>query len=396
VELMTKRKLPLSRFKVIDLTLARAGPTCVRVLADWGADVIRIEQPSATGEEVIGKRDGSDFQNLHRNKRAITLNLKSDEGREVFMRLAREADVIVENMRSNVKFRLGVDYESVRAVNPGIVYASISGFGQDGPYKDRAGVDQIAQGMGGLMSITGLPGQGPVRVGVPISDLCSGAYLAQGVLIALLEREATGEGQWVTTSLLEAQIAMLDFQATRWLVDHEVPKQEGNFHPTSIPTGVFKTADGHVNIAATGQRLWTRLCETLGATELVEHTDYATAKLRSKNRHALHDKIGAYIETRLSAFWVETFSKAGIPCGPINSVDQVFADPQVQHLGLVSHVEHGRLGVLDLVKPPIQLSLHDRSLRSPAPDMGADTDRVLESLGYDDEAIRALRSKQVI
>jgi crotonobetainyl-CoA:carnitine CoA-transferase CaiB-like acyl-CoA transferase len=277
-------KLPLQRFKVIDLTHARAGPACVRVLADWGADVIRIEQPPSldTKEELAGKRHGSDFQNLHRNKRAITLNLKDESGHEVFMKLAARADVIVENMRANVKHRLGIDYEAVRKVNPRIVYGSISGFGQDGPYAARAGVDQIAQGMGGLMSITGLPGQGPVRAGVPIADLTAGAFLAQGILIALLGRDESGEGTWVQTSLLEAQIAMLDFQAARWLIKGEVPKQEGNNHPTGIPTGVFETADGHINVAASGQRIYERLCRTLDAPELLEDERFQTKPVATR------------------------------------------------------------------------------------------------------------------
>jgi crotonobetainyl-CoA:carnitine CoA-transferase CaiB-like acyl-CoA transferase len=207
---VSERSLPLSRFKVVDLTAHRAGPTAVRQLADWGAETIKIEAPSAINKEktgTLGARHGFDLQNLHRNKRSLTLNLKSDEGKEVFFKLVKDADVVVENYRSAVKHRLGIDYEACRKVNPRIVYGSISGFGQDGPYGKRPGVDQIAQGMGGLMSVTGLPGQGPVRVGIPICDLTSGMFLAQGILLALLEREVSGEGQWVHTSLLQAIIA---------------------------------------------------------------------------------------------------------------------------------------------------------------------------------------------
>src|SRR5512140_2132903 len=282
----------LARFKVLDLTRVRAGPTAARQLADWGADVIKIELPKGLDEsDMGGPRHGPDFQNLHRNKRSLTLNLKEKDGIEIFKKMVESADVVIENYRPDVKFRLGIDYETIRAVNKRIVLASISGFGQDGPYRERPGFDQIAQGMGGLMSITGLPGQGPVRVGIPVADLTAGLFAAMGILTALLEREVSGEGQWVSTSLLQAQIFMLDFQAARWLQQGEVAKQAGNNHPTSIPTGVFKTKDGHINIASTGQVMWERLCNAIDAPELINHADFATSALRSKNRDALNAEI---------------------------------------------------------------------------------------------------------
>src|SRR3954453_20334016 len=236
--------LPLDGFTVLDLTAHRAGPTAVRQLADWGADVIKIEMPDEHTDATGSRRDGPDFQNLHRNKRSLSLNLKSKEGLAIFMKLAEKADVVVENFKSTVKHRLGVDYEAVKKINPRIVYGSISGFGQDGPYEGRAGVDQIAQGMGGLMSITGHPGGGPIRVGIAINDTSAGLLLANGIVLALLDRERTGEGQVVSTSLIEAQIYMLDFQAARYLMAGEIPRQEGNNHPTGIGTGTFQTSDG--------------------------------------------------------------------------------------------------------------------------------------------------------
>ncbi len=309
---MTIGTLPLSRFTVLDLTHARAGPTAVRQLADWGANVIKIERRGDDGRDVTGaRRDGFDFQNLHRNKRSLTLDLKTKDGLAIFMDLAKDADVVVENFRSTVKHRLGVDYESVKKINPRIVYGSISGFGQTGPYAARPGVDQIAQGMGGLMSITGLPGQGPVRVGIPIDDLCAGILLAQGILMALLERETSGEGQWVHTSLLEAQIFMLDFQGSRWLMAGEVAKQAGNDHPTGIPTGVFPTSDGQINIAASGDHMFRRFCEAADAMSLLDNPDYATGLARSKNRKALNETIGEITKKRPAAYWVELMNEVG-------------------------------------------------------------------------------------
>jgi formyl-CoA transferase len=389
---------PLARFTVLDLTRVRAGPTAVRQLADWGANVIKIEAPASidSAKGMGGIRDGPDFQNIHRNKRGMTLNLKSPEGHAVFMRMVEKADVVVENFRPDVKTRLGIDYDALAAVNPGIVLASISGFGQDGPYAMRPGFDQIAQGMGGLMSITGLPGQGPMRVGVPIADLSAGLYTAIGILIALLQREETGRGQWVRTSLLQAQIAMLDFQAARWLMDNEVPPQAGNNHPTSIPTGVFRTTDGHINIGCSGDVMWQRLCEVLGADELLEHPDYADGEARSINRDALNAAIEAYTEKRSSNDMVESLNAAGVPCGPIYSIDEVFADPQVQHLGMAKTVEHLTLGNIDIVNNALTLGGAPEMTYRATPKRGQHTGEVLAEFGYDESEISELAERGVI
>ena len=388
-------KLPLSRFKVIDLTRARSGPTAVRQLADWGADVLKIETPDNDATEV-GSRTSPDFQNLHRNKRSLTLNLKHPEGLEILRRLVEGADVLVENYRPDVKHRLGIDYERLRAINPRLVYASISGFGQDGPYADRPGLDQIAQGMGGLMSITGLAGQGPVRAGIAIADLTAGVFCAMGILLALLEREESGEGQWVQTSLLAAQVAMLDFQAARWLLAGEVPEQAGNNHPTAIPTGVFATADGHINIAGSGHELFTRLCKALGAEQLAGDPAYSSGKARLRNRDQLNAAIEAITRTRPSAEWIEILNRAGVPCGPINRIDQVFADPQVRHIGIARAIESPEHGRRELVGQAVDLSRTPWELRTPTPEKGEHTDAVLSALGYDAAAIAGLRARGAI
>jgi crotonobetainyl-CoA:carnitine CoA-transferase CaiB-like acyl-CoA transferase len=391
-------RLPLSRFKVIDLTLARAGPSCVRTLADWGADVIRVEPPpsDADANELVGRRDGSDFQNLHRNKRAITLNLKTDEGREVLMRLAEQADVIVENMRPGVTKRLGVDFESVKTRNPRIVYGSISGFGQYGPYSARPSIDQIAQGMSGIMSVTGIPGQGPVRVGVAVTDIMAGAFLAQGILIALLDREVSGEGRWVQTSLIEAGLTLLDFQATRWTMDKKVPPQEGNYHPTNVPMGLYPTADGFLNLAATSNKNFKIFCKLIDREKMAADPRFTSSALRARNKEALNELIATALRAKTSREWFEIMVEAGLPCGPVYNIKDAFADPQVEALRIVRPVAHPRLGDINLIAQPCEITGFDRSIRTATPDLGEHNDEVLRSLGYDAEAIEKMKAKRVI
>lgn len=388
----------LSRFTVLDLTRVRSGPTCVRQLGDWGANVIKIETPPhlEKGEGPGGPRENADFQNLHRNKRSMTLDLKSPQGLAAFLRMVEKADVVVENFRPDVKDRLGIDYQSLKKVNKGIVLASISGFGQDGPYRERPGFDQIAQGMGGLMSITGLPGQGPVRVGIPIADLCAGLFAAMGVMTALLERDVSGEGQWVSTSLLQAQIFMLDFQAARWLQQGEVAKQAGNNHPTSIPTGVFKTKDGHINIASTGSVMWERLCNAIEAPELLKNSDYANGAARSKNRDALNAEIDKRTEHKTSAEWIALFNKIGVPCGPIYTIDQVFADEQVKHLGIAQSAirPDGKQQVF--VGQPMSLSRTPSKIVATPPGQGQHTDELLKEFGFADKDIAELHAAKAV
>ena len=383
----------LSHLTVLDLTRVRAGPTAVRQLADWGAQVIKIEMPAALddGEGIGGPRDGSDFQNVHRNKRGITLNLKSPEGVAILKRLAERADILVENYRPDVKTKLGIGYETMAAVNPRLIYASISGYGQAGPYRLRPGFDQIAQGMGGLMSITGLPGQGPVRVGIPIADLSAGIFCAWGIAVAVIEREKSGKGQWVQSSLLQAQLFMLDFQAARWLMQGEVAKQAGNNHPTSIPTGVFRTRDGHLNVAASGGRIWLRLCNAIGAPELAEHPDYRTGALRSEHRDQLHADLERHLAARDTAEWVDLLNDAGVPCGPIYAIDQAFADPQVRELDIVQNV-----GDVPYLGQPVTLSRTPSRVVAHPPALGEHTDEVLREIGFDDAGIARLKSQGIV
>jgi crotonobetainyl-CoA:carnitine CoA-transferase CaiB-like acyl-CoA transferase len=386
----------LSHLRVIDLTRVRAGPTCAKQFADWGADVIKVEAPATEGDDGFGPRQGSDFQNLHRNKRSLTLNLKDSRGVGVLKRLVKTADILIENYRPDVKHRLGIDYDALAQVNPGLIYASISGFGQDGPYRDRAGFDQIAQGMGGLMWVTGLPGQGPVRAGIPVADLTAGLYAALGILIALEERARSGKGQWVQSSLLSAMVAMMDFQAARWLVEGHVPGQAGNDHPTSIPTGVFPASDGYVNIAAAGNVIWTRVCEALGAPGLATRAEYATGALRSKNRAALNELLAGLTRRHSSRELIELLNKAGVPCGPIYKMNEVFDDPQVRHLGMAVPVPKRGGGELSLVGPALRLSRTPARMKRAMGPAGEHDEEILRELGYVQAEIAQLRAGKVI
>jgi crotonobetainyl-CoA:carnitine CoA-transferase CaiB-like acyl-CoA transferase len=388
----------LSHLRVLDLTRVRAGPTCCRILADFGADVIKIEAPPGIdpNEGMSGPRDGFDMVNLHRNKRSLTLNLKQPAGREVFMRLAGTADVVVENFRPDVKDRLGIGYEALRAINPRIILASISGFGQTGPYRRRAGFDQIAQGMGGLMWVTGTPGQGPMRAGIAVADSAAGIYAATGILIALAERERSGFGQWVHTSLLAAQIAMMDFQAARYLVDGEVPEQAGNDHPHATPMGAFPTKDGFINIGVAGNAQWRALCTALERPDLPDNPDYATQPTRLRNRTKLKQELESILRTRTSADWIERFDEHSVPAGPIYKLDEVFRDPQVAHLGMAVEIAHPRGNRTHVIAEPVVLSRTPAKVVSPLPELGSHSDEILREAGYDEAEISQLRQSKVV
>ncbi len=383
----------LARFRVVDMTQVRAGPTCCRQLADWGADVIQVQMPEhMRGDDTLGGQDGSDYQYTHRNKRSITLDLKQPEGIALLKRLLGTADVVVENFRPDVKSRLGIDYESLAADHPRLVYASISGFGQTGPLSARPGFDQIAQGMGGLMSVTGLPGQGPVRVGIPIADLCAGIFAAQGILVALLERESSGRGQWLHTSLLEAMVCMMDFQTSRWLIDGEIATQAGNYHPTSIPTGVYKARDGYINIAVFGSKIWERFCTILEAPEWATDAKYKDKAARSVNRDSLNAEINRRLAAHDRQHWIERLNAGGVACGHINDLKEVFEEPQVQHLGMVKDVVSEHHGAQRLVGQPVQLERTPSTIARAAPRRGEHTLEVLDELGLGGEEMARLKA----
>jgi crotonobetainyl-CoA:carnitine CoA-transferase CaiB-like acyl-CoA transferase len=388
----------LSHLRVLDLTRVRAGPTCCRILADFGADVIKIEAPQGVdpNEGISGQRLGYDMQNLHRNKRSLTLNLKKPEGRDILMRLVETADIVVENFRPDVKDRLRIAYDDLRAVNPGIILASISGFGQTGPYRDRAGFDQIAQGVGGLMWVTGNPGQGPMRAGIAVADSAAGIYAATGILIAVAERERSGQGQWVQTSLLQAQIAMMDFQAAAYLVEGKVPGQAGNDHPYSTPMGVLQTADGFINIGVGGEGQWVALTRALDRPDLAANPDYAVQDQRFRHRAKLMAELGEIFSTRSSADWLERLAAEGVPAGPIYKVDEVFADPQVEHLGIARPVRHPQLGDIRLVGQPIDMSRTPPEIATPTPDPGAHSEEILREIGFGEAAVADLRALGVV
>ncbi len=389
----------LARFRVLDLSRVRSGPNCVRMLSDFGADVVRIEPPQGVDPNealFAANRYGGDFQNINRNKRSMTLNLKKPGALGILMRLVQAADVVVENWRPDIKKKLGVDYQSLAAVNPRIILASISGFGQDGPYAARPGFDQIVQGMGGLMSVTGHAESGPVRAGLAVADMSAGLYAALGILTALLEREVSGRGQWVHASLLHAQIAMMDFQAARYLNDQDVPVQVGNDHPTCSPMGLFECSDGVFNLGASGEGNWARLCRLVNRPDWLADPDFSDEPLRVKNRQRLNAELDLIFSGGTMAHWVDALNQAGVPAGPVYTVPQMFEDPQVRHLGVTGSLMTHSGKEMHYITQPVTLDRTPATLVAPAPQWGEHTDEVLQEAGYSLEEVREFRADAVV
>jgi len=385
--------MPLSHLRVLDLTQVRAGPTCTRLLADFGAEVIRIERPG----EPDRAREPFDAVDLHRGKKSILLDLRKPAGLEIFRRLVPTADVVVENYRPAVKFRLGVDYEALAALNPRLIYASISGFGQSGPYADRPGYDQIVQGMAGLMSLTGTAETGPLRVGIPIADLLGGYFAAIGILVALVERERSGRGQWLDTSLLGALVGSLSFQAGKYLNTGQVPPPVGNHHPLTSPMGVYRTRDGHLNLAVGSEAMWRRFCEAVGRPDLAADPRFESNQQRIDHRPELNRIIEEEIFARGGTReWVERLNAAGVACGPIYDVGQVFADPQVHALHLVEEVQHPAHGPMRVLGQPVCLHRTPAKVAAPSPLPGQHTREILAALGYDAAAVQRLLAEGVV
>ena len=392
----------LSGVRVLDLTRALAGPYCTLMLGDYGADVIKIELPGRGddtrhwGPPYI---DGESayFLSINRNKRSLTLNLKDPAGREVFMRLTRNADVVVENFTPGVVNRLGIDYEAVKAENPRIVYSSISGFGQTGPYREKPAYDQMMQGLGGIMSLTGDPDGQPQKTGVALADIGAGMLAAYAVMTALFHRERTGEGQYIDVSMLDLQVAWLTYQAATYFATDTPPPRVGAAHPNLVPYQAFKCADGkYINVAVGNERFWQRFCKALGREDLVEMPEYAQNKDRVKNRDQLVALLQQEFDTRSTNRWVDILEEAGVPCGPINDLADVFSDPQVKARDMLLEVQHPSAGKIKQTGIPIKFSATPGSIDSPPPLLGQHSKEILLELGYSQDEVEALEQQEVI
>lgn len=390
----------LSGVRVLESTQHLAGPSCAMFLADMGAEVIKIERPgSGDASRILGKLQNGEspmFMALNRNKLGMTLNYKDPRAVKIFMQLAADSDVIVENNRAGVMDRLGLGYDAVKAVNPQIIYASISGFGQTGPYHERGGYDTIAQGMSGIMSATGNEGAPPAKAGVPVIDIGTGLFTAYGILAAYIHRQRSGEGQYLDMALLDCAIAFSIWEAAAVFSGGATPTPMGSMHRRNQPHGAFKTQDGYLCVAADQQHHWKMFCELAGLQELVDDPRFATNRDRVQNRLAMQEAIEAALAHKTSAAWHDLLVAAGVPCGPVYGYDQVFDDPHVQHRQMAVDIDHPKAGLISITNTPLKLSQTPGHVRMPAPILSQHTDAILQRLGYDAATIASYHAEGVV
>ena len=397
----TNHSLPLAGVKVMDLTQIMAGPYCTMMLADMGADVLKIEKPNGgddtrrMGPPFI-EGESAAFLGINRNKRSIVIDLRSDDGREIARRMARASDVLVQNFRPGALERMGLGYEQVREINPAIVYCTISGFGATGPYARRGGFDLVAQGMSGLMSVTGHPGGPPTKVGVPVTDLNAGSFAAIGILTAYINRLRTGRGQHVDTSLLEGGVAYTFWESAIYFATGQSPTPKGSAHQLNAPYQAFRTADGHINIGAANQATWERLCAAIGRDELLTDARFAEPRLRMDNLDALVATLQDTFAQRTSDEWLPALDAAGVPAGPIYDIEAVYADPQVQAREMRVETDHPIAGRVSGIGIPVKLSDTPGTVRRPAPTLGQHTNEALRELGYTTAEIATMKTDGVV
>jgi crotonobetainyl-CoA:carnitine CoA-transferase CaiB-like acyl-CoA transferase len=391
----------LDGIRIIDFSKALAGPYCTMLLADMGAEVIKVEMPGS-GDDSRGwgppfiEGEAAYFLSVNRNKKSITLNLKDPKAKEIALKIIEKADIVLESNRPGVMTKLGLDYETVKKINPGIIYCSISGFGQTGPYSKRPGFDQVIQGYGGIMGLTGEKGGGPLKVGIAVTDIATGMFAATGILTALYHRERTGQGQHVDASMLDGQVSWLTYQAGRYLASGNVPQRIGSAHPLIVPYQDFEASDGFINIAAGNDNLWKKFCAATDLSDIADDPKFATNPKRVENRDEVVAIVSKKIKTKTMQEWLDILNDAGVPCGPIYTVDQIFKDPQVLAREMLVEVDHPKCGKIQVTGSPIKLSETPAEITTHPPMLGEHNSSILQEFGFSEEDITKLKEDKVI